>query len=96
MRLIQDLGERPAAAFPSSHVGTAVVVLCYSFYNAKKLFWYFLPVLILIFLSTVYIRAHYLIDSIAGLLTGPVLYYSGNHIYTTIKKISVNKKRAQV
>lgn len=74
--LTHDAGERPTAAFPSSHVGvTTVVMLLALRTRSKGLIFTILPFYILMCLSTVYIYAHYAIDAIAGLLTGILLYF---------------------
>ena len=75
--LTHDAGERPTAAFPSSHVGvTTVVILLALRTRSKGLIFTILPFYILMCLSTVYIYAHYAIDAIAGLLTGCLLYFA--------------------
>lgn len=64
-------GERPVAAFPSSHVGVTFVVMLLAWhFKLRKLFWALLPFAVLMFFSTVYIFAHYAIDALAGLLSG--------------------------
>lgn len=74
--LTHDAGERPTAAFPSSHVGvTTVVMLLALRTRSKGLIFTILPFYILMCLSTVYIYAHYAIDAIAGMVTGVLLYY---------------------
>ena len=74
--LTHDAGERPTAAFPSSHVGvTTVVMLLALRTRSKGLIFTILPFYILMCLSTIYIYAHYAIDAIAGLLTGILLYF---------------------
>ena len=74
--LTHDAGERPTAAFPSSHVGvTTVVMLLALRTRSKGLNFTILPFYILMCLSTVYIYAHYAIDAIAGMVTGILLYY---------------------
>ena len=74
--LTHDAGERPTAAFPSSHVGvTTVVMLLALRTRSKGLIFTILPFYILMCLSTVYIYAHYVIDAIAGMVTGILLYY---------------------
>jgi membrane-associated phospholipid phosphatase len=73
--LTHDAGERPTAAFPSSHVGiTTVVMLLAIRTHSRRLIFTILPFFILMCLSTVYIYAHYAIDAIAGLVTGVLLY----------------------
>ena len=86
--LTHDAGERPTAAFPSSHVGvTTVVMLLALRTRSKGLIFTILPFYILMCLSTVYIYAHYAIDAIAGLLTGCLLYF----IFLIIYKRNLNK-----
>ena len=72
-----DAGERPTAAFPSSHVGITLVILLLAWHahsHRQWLFWAIVPFFVLMFFSTVYIQAHYLIDAFAGLLTGIAFY----------------------
>ncbi len=76
MCFLQSMGEKPTGAFPSSHVGiTTVCMFILFFQNGKKLFYWFLPLAILLIASTVYIKAHYLVDVIGGLFTAPLLYW---------------------
>ena len=57
--LTHDAGERPTAAFPSSHVGvTTVVMLLAMRTRSKGLIFTILPFYVLMCLSTVYIYAH--------------------------------------
>ena len=73
-----DAGERPTAAFPSSHVGVTTVILLLAWHAHSRrhwLFWLVLFFFVLMFPATVYTQAHYLIDAIAGLLTGVLFYY---------------------
>ena len=80
--ITHDAGERPTAAFPSSHVGvTTVVMLLALRTRSKGLIFTILPFYILMCLSTVYIYAHYAIDAIAGLMTGIAIYHALCGIY---------------
>ena len=69
-------GERPTAAFPSSHVGIATIcmLLLYKLKNKTSFLLFIIPY-ILLSMATVYIQAHYVIDAIAGLITGILFYY---------------------
>lgn len=70
-------GERPTAAFPSSHVGITVVILILAWRAHSRRQWLFctlLPFALLMFPATVYIQAHYVVDALAGLLSGTLLY----------------------
>ncbi len=76
LEMAHNAGERPTAAFPSSHVGiTTVVMLLVHHAHCRKLVLGMLPFYILMCLSTVYILAHYAIDALTGLFTGVVLYF---------------------
>ena len=69
-------GERPMAAFPSSHVSICVVLMIIAWRNRLRIvFWALMPFAILLFFSTVYIRAHYAIDALAGLVSGTLCYF---------------------
>lgn len=78
----QQVGERPTAAFPSSHVGvsTLIMILVYK-YKEYLLFAILSTFYVFLVLATVYIQAHYLIDVVAGLITAVTFYYSGNYVY---------------
>jgi membrane-associated phospholipid phosphatase len=74
--ITHDAGERPTAAFPSSHVGvTTVVMLLALRTRSRRLVLTILPFYVLMCFATVYIYAHYAIDAIAGLVTGAIFYY---------------------
>lgn len=69
------VGERPTAAFPSSHVGVSTILMMLALHSRNRtLTLSLLPVYLLLCLSTVYIQAHYAIDSIAGVLSGVLIY----------------------
>lgn len=72
----KDAGERPTAAFPSSHVGVSTVCMLL-LWHAKPKRWVcyaMLFIYVCLCMATVYIQAHYLVDALAGLVTGTVLY----------------------
>lgn len=70
-------GERPTAAFPSSHVGIATICMLLAWHSGnRRLLWFMLPFYVFLCMSTVYIQAHYVIDAIAGLVSGVALYFA--------------------
>lgn len=72
---VHHSGERPTAAFPSSHVGISVVCMLLAWRSgSRRLFYLLLPFAVLICFATVYIRAHYAVDVIAGLISGTAFY----------------------
>jgi membrane-associated phospholipid phosphatase len=65
-------------AFPSGHTGIALTVLFLAFRFEKKLFWIFLPFVSALIFSTVYLRYHYVVDVLAGIiLTALTLFFGG-------------------
>jgi len=70
----QQVGERPTAAFPSSHVGISTILMIMAWRGSRKLFACLFPFYILLCCATVYIQAHYLIDSIVGFISAFALY----------------------
>lgn len=80
-----EAGERPTAAFPSSHVGITTVLLWLSWQaRSRRLFFVLFPLFILMFFATVYIQAHYVIDALAGLLTGTAFYWLFRWLYAKL------------
>ncbi len=71
----QQVGERPTAAFPSSHVGISTILMILAWRANKILFACLSPFYILLCCATVYIQAHYLIDAIAGMITAFIIYF---------------------
>jgi membrane-associated phospholipid phosphatase len=81
-----NAGERPTAAFPSSHVGIATIFIIYAWLTrSRRLFLSLLPLYVLLCFSTVYIRAHYVIDVLGGWLTA-VLFFVVLHNLYGVKK----------
>ena len=85
--ITHDAGERPTAAFPSSHVGiTTVVMLLALRTRSRALVLTILPFYVLMCFSTVYILAHYAVDALAGLVTGAAFYLLFSVLYEKMKK----------
>lgn len=84
VRFIQQQGENPTGSFPSSHVGTTMVILLLTFNKARKIFWTLLPFAIILMFSTVYIKAHYLVDVLGGIVCAILFYWISNRLYDRI------------
>lgn len=81
----QEVGERPTAAFPSSHVGMSTVTMMLAWQTKNKwLFWVMFPVYLLLCCATVYIQAHYLIDSICGFFTAVLFWGLNTRLYNCL------------
>ena len=90
LQTAHETGERPTAAFPSSHMGVTTVILFLAWSTKNRLFfWSLLPFGVLMFFSTFYLQAHYAIDAIAGVVAGILLYYSLNWIYDILSRHSI-------
>jgi membrane-associated phospholipid phosphatase len=74
----------PASGFPS----ISALMLCFMLYlayqNMKSLVKYLLPLAVLILLATIYLKIHYAIDVIAGLLSFPALFWLSSRTYDWI------------
>jgi membrane-associated phospholipid phosphatase len=86
MRFFQHAGEKPTGAFPSSHVGITFTVVIFVYRYCRELFKWVLPLFIILVLSTVYIKAHYVVDVIGGFLAVAVTCPLVNRIYGKLAK----------
>jgi len=73
--------ESAGAAFPSSHVAVAICTVYFSFLYLPRIRHVHLIMAILLCISTVYGRYHYVVDVAAGILTAAVLVPLGNRLY---------------
>lgn len=91
----QDVGERPTAAFPSSHVGMSTVTMMLAWQTRNRwLFWIMMPLYLLLCCATVYIQAHYLIDSICGFIIAILFFFLTNRLYDSYISIAHIRSRA--
>jgi len=60
------------AAFPSLHAAVSLVALVYAWRWLRAWFWILLPFVLGLWVSTVYLRHHYVVDLIAGWALAPV------------------------
>lgn len=81
LKLVQQIGERPTGAFPSSHVGITIIIVL-TFPRKNGLIYFSILFLSLsILFSTVYIKAHYVVDVLAGLISAPALIFVSKKLY---------------
>ncbi len=81
MHAIQAGAEQPTGAFPSSHVGVTVAILILAQKKLPLFFKFCLPLTVILILSTVYIKAHYAVDAVFGLLIAPIIVYLATIMY---------------
>ncbi len=77
INLIEKCGRVHGAAFPSQHVAGTVAALWGAWRHRRWLFWVFLPFVLSMCVSTVYVRNHYVADVFGGILTGTLGYVIG-------------------
>ncbi len=93
----QEVGERPTAAFPSSHVGMSTVTMMLAWKTRNRwLFWVMFPVYILLCCATVYIQAHYLIDSICGFISAVAFFFLTSWMYDKYAALASIKQHAHI
>ena len=68
-------------AFPSGHTGIALTVLVLSLRFEKRLFLPFLPFVTGLIFSTVYLRYHYVVDVLAGIVLTALTLFLGDAYY---------------
>jgi len=68
-------------AFPSSHVAIALVTTIAAVEQKLKVSWVFIPLTILLAISTVHCHYHYFIDTIFGVIYAFMFYKLGAFIY---------------
>ncbi|MDR1743327.1 MAG: phosphatase PAP2 family protein [Dysgonamonadaceae bacterium] len=88
VEMSQKAGERPTAAFPSSHVGISTVLTLWLLRNNLKWGFLLIPFYVLLCGATVYIQAHYAIDVLAGWITGFLFF--GLFYILPLKKAKIN------
>lgn len=72
--------DRPTGAFPSSHVAVTVAFLSAFWRHLRPMFWLTIVPASLLIVSTVYVRAHYAADAIAGVVVGLVAFRLGERV----------------
>jgi len=72
VRGIVDAAGLHGGCMPSSHVAVALVVLVMAYRYHKTLFFFLCPIIVTLFVATVYGRFHYATDVVAGILVGIV------------------------
>ncbi len=86
VQTVEHYGDKPTGAFPSSHVGMAVIYLLLTWRKIPWLFWLLLPFALLICLATVYVKAHYAVDVLGGLVSAPLVYVLSEKIYRLVSR----------
>jgi membrane-associated phospholipid phosphatase len=68
--------------FPSGHTQIVLVSLWFAFKYRRPLFWIYLPIIIALIISTVYLRYHYVIDLVAGIAAAGITILLGQFLWS--------------
>jgi len=89
---LNGLEHNKTDAFPSGHTAVALMTLYYAWKSREKaLVWTLLPFVSGLIFSTVYLRYHYVIDVIAGVLLFAATIYLTPKLYRRIGNATVTK-----
>lgn len=72
------------AAFPSSHVLFSSLCVLFAWRWDRRFLAFYLPLLALVLLATVYIFAHYAVDGLAALILAPPLFFGAGRLYDAL------------
>ncbi len=76
VKAAHEAGERPTAAFPSSHIGVTIILVFLAWRTRNRwLIGCVTTLFVIMFFGTFYVKAHYVIDAIAGLASGSLCYW---------------------
>ncbi len=79
-------------AFPSLHIAITFTYLLFAYINYRKIFYLTLPLIISIWISTIYLRYHYFIDWIASFLLVFIAFYISKKLLRLQKEEPVQKQ----
>jgi len=85
MRHIHENGAILGAAFPSSHVAASMVPWWHTWRRFPRHRWWMTLIFVLLCMSTVYCRYHYVVDVFAGLVTGGLVMYVSQRLGDTAR-----------
>ncbi len=94
VNLADRIGDGRTGAFPSSHVGMAVIYVMLTYKKFPKLFWLVTFMAILICFATVYIKAHYFLDAAGGVISAPLIYFLSKWLYN--KALNLKEKSFEI
>jgi len=77
---IRAHAHEAGGSIPSPHCSVATIMWVMSYRYVRWLFWLLAPVILSLYVSTVYCRYHYITDSIAGILLGIIVILAGPSI----------------
>lgn len=80
MHYIHNNGALLGAAFPSSHVAASMIPWWHTWVHFPRHRWWMTTIFVLLCMSTVYNRYHYVVDVFGGLLLAGFVMYAGTQL----------------
>jgi len=74
-------------AFPSGHTEMTVLTMYYAWFYSKKYFYVLLVIGLSLIFSTVYLRYHYVVDVIAGVVLAAIVIFLAPTVYEYLNDI---------
>jgi len=84
-----DMARIHRDVFPSMHVAISFLVWLYAWRNSRALFWAVSPLVLSLWVSTVYLRYHYLIDVLAGFVLAPASFFLANWLFRRFGSLAI-------
>jgi membrane-associated phospholipid phosphatase len=84
-----DFARIQRDVFPSMHVAISFLVWLYAWRNSRRFFWILSPLVLSLWVSTIYLRYHYLIDCVAGFLLAPPCYWLANWLFKRFGEVPI-------
>lgn len=84
---IESFARVHGGAFPSAHVAGSTVFLYYAHRYSRCLFWVFLPVVLCLFVATVYGRYHYFADVWTGWAAAALGLVAAARLYPSLNRL---------
>jgi len=81
VNILNTLEGNRRDCFPSGHTQVALISLWFALKYKRPLFWIYLPICIALIFSTVYLRYHYVIDLVAGVVFAGVTLLLGPRLW---------------
>ncbi len=83
------------AAFPSLHAAVSLLALGLAWRFTRHLFYFLLPLSLGLWVSTIYLRHHFVVDLMAGFALAPIAYVLTPHLESWwVRKRAESKKEA--
>jgi membrane-associated phospholipid phosphatase len=84
-----DFARIQRDVFPSMHTAVSFIVWLYAYRNSRRLFILLAPFILSLWVSTVYLRYHYLVDVVAGLILAPLCFLAANWMFKRFGMLQV-------